>query len=171
MSAAARAIKYALSETDAPKLILDSCDPGILWSVNRNDYVVVSNLSDKPGCATGRPGRANFWDCRSRTLLPSGDPRIEVEAKSFRVFRVVGRRSKFLDVLGASHLRSLVDGAGRAEIGILAGRNTTFILRASPKEVFVDGRPCPVKQELVDGYCHVTLQQCPPGERAISLRW
>ena len=171
VAAAEKAIRYALSEMDHPGWILDTCGDGILWNVNKNDFVVMSNLSDKKSGAVGRPGRAHFWDCREQKLLPDGDPQLDVEPKSFRVFRVVGRRSKFFDVLGASYLRGLIDGAGRAEIELCAGRTNVLVLRASPKEVRVDGRPCTITQEIVDGVYHVTLQQCPPGERRISLRW
>ena len=171
VAAAEKAIRYALSEMDCPDLIVDSCGDGIMWNVNRNDYVVLSNVSDKKSGAVGRPGRAHFWDCREQKMLPDGDPQLDVEPKSFRVFRVVGRRSKFFDVLGASCFRSLVDGAGRAEIGLCAGRTTVLVLKASPKEVRVDGGPCTVSQEVVGGTYHVTLQQCPPGERRIALRW
>jgi hypothetical protein len=171
VDAADKAVRYALREVDFPGLILDSCSEGVLWGINKQDYIVVSNLSDKPGTATGRPGRANFWDCREQKVLPDGDVEIKVDANSFGVFRVVGRRSKFLDVLGASYLRKLTDGAGRADIELLAGRKTTFVLRASPKEIMVDGKHSTVTQEVINGAYHVTLQQCPPGERKIALKW
>ena len=92
LDAVEKAIRYALREVDFAGLMLDRCSEGILWNINKQDYVVVSNLSDKPGVATGKPGRANFWDCREGKMLPDGDVEIKVDAKSFRVFRVVGRR-------------------------------------------------------------------------------
>lgn len=171
VDAAEKAILYALKEVDFPGLLLDSCTDDVVWSINKHDYVVVSNLSEKAGSATARPGRANFWDCRERRMLADGDIKIEVDAKSFRVLRLVGRRSKFFDVLGACYLRKLTDGAGRADIELLAGRKTTFILRASPREILVDGKHCTVTQEVIDNVYYVTLQQCAPGERKIALRW
>ncbi len=168
---AVKAVRYALSEIDAPPPIVDSCTDGIVWSVNRNDYVVISNLSDTQGSAVGRPGRANFWDLREHGMLPDGDPLITVDPHSFRAFRVVGRRSKFLDVVGCPCLRSLTDGTGRAEIDLVAGKTTAFVLKNSPREIYVDGRPSTITQKIVDGVYHVTLQQCPPGECRISLRW
>ena len=168
---AEKAIRYALREVDFPGLILDSCTEDVLWIANKHDYLTISNLSDKPGRAVGKPGRANFWDCREQRLLADGEVEIELEPKSFRVLRVVGRRSKFFDALGVCYLRRLVDGAGRAEIEILAGRKTTLVLRASPREILVDGKHCTVTQEVINNAYHVTLQQCPPGERKIALRW
>lgn len=168
---AEKAIRYALREVGFAGFILDSCSDGIIWDANRHDYVVISNLSDKDGSAIGRPGRSNFWDCRERKLLPDGDIEITIAPKSFRVFRVVGRRSKFLDVLGATYLRRLIDGAGRAEIDLWAGKKTTLVLRASPKEILVDGKHSTVTQEVIDGAYYVTLQQCPPGERRVALKW
>lgn len=171
VDAAEKAIRYALREVDFPGLMLDSCTDDVLWSINKHDFIAVSNLSDKPGSATGRPGRANFWDCRQQKMLEDGDVKIELDPHSFRVLRVVGRRSKFFDVLGACYLRKLIDGAGRAEIELLAGRKTTLVLRASPREIMVDGRHCTVTQEVINNAYHVTLQQCPPGERKIALKW
>ncbi len=168
---AERAILYALREVGFPGLILDSCSEGILWASNKHDYIVISNLSVDEGTVIAKPGRSNFWDCREQVMLPEATTEIKIAPKSFRVFRLVGRRSKFFDVLGATYLRRLIDGAGRAEIDLWAGRNTTLVLRASPKEITVDGKHCTVTQELINGAYHVTLQQCPPGERRIGLKW
>lgn len=168
---AEKAIRYALREVGFTGFILDSCTEGILWGGNKHDYLVVSNLSDAEGTVIGRPGRSNFWDCRERAMLPDGDVEIKIPPKSFRVLRVVGRRSKFFDVLGATYLRRLIDGAGRAEIDLWAGRTTTLVLRASPKEILVDGKHSTVTQEIIGGAYYVTLQQCPPGERRIALKW
>ena len=170
-TAAQNAVSYALREMDYPYLMIDSCSDGILWNINKNDYTVICNISDKKGSAIGRPGRANFWDCRARKMLGDGDPKFSFEPNSFNIYRVVGRRSKFLDVLGASYLRNLTDGAGRAEIELIAGKETVLVLRASPKEISVDGKPSIVSQEVVDGIYYVTLQECPPGERQIVLKW
>jgi hypothetical protein len=169
--AAERAIRYAMRESDCPPLMIDSCSDGMLWNINANGYLVLANISPEKGTATGRPGRANFWNCRNRKQLPDGDPKIEFEPYSFQVYRVVGRRSKFLDIIGCSRLRKVIDGAGRAEISVWAGKKTTLVLRASPKEITVDGRFCTVTQEVVDGVYYVTLNECQPGERLIGLRW
>ena len=74
-------------------------------------------------------------------------------------------------MIGASYLRKLTDGAGRADIELLAGRKTTFVLRASPREIRVDGKHCTITQEVINGAYHVTLTQCPPGEHKIELKW
>ncbi|MCX6344625.1 MAG: hypothetical protein NT018_06075 [Armatimonadetes bacterium] len=168
---AVKAIAYAMQEMDVPAQIIDSCSEGILWNSNKHDYVILTNMKDNAGAATARPGRANLWDCQARAFLPDGDPIISVEPHSIRVFRVVGRRSKFLDVLGCSCMHSLMNGAGRAEIELLAGKKTVFVLRNSPKEIIVDGRASTITQEVVDGVYYVTLLQCPPGDRKISLKW
>ena len=168
---AEKAIRYALREVDFPGTVIGSCTEDVLWSINKHGYIVIANLSDKPGTAKGKPGRANLWDSRECRLLPDAQTDIKIDPKSFRVLRVVGRRSKFLDVLGASCLRRLIDGAGRADIDLLAGRTTTLVLRASPREIIVDGKHSTVTQEVINGVYHVTLLQCPPGERKIALRW
>jgi hypothetical protein len=169
--AAARAIGFAMSESGCPPPVLDSCSDGILWNLNKNDYLIIANTSDEPGRATVHIGRATLWDCREQKATPEGQTRLELAPHSFQFYRIVGRRSKFLDVLGASALRKLMDGAGRAEIDLVAGRETVFVLRNSPKEIQVDGKHSTITQEVKNGAYHITLQQCPPGERTIALRW
>jgi hypothetical protein len=170
-SISSKAVSYALREVNASDLMIDSCSDGVFWSINAHDYVVLSSISDKEGSATARPGRANLWDVINQKMLPDGDPKITLAPHSFGLYRVVGRRSKFYDVQGIQCIRRLTDGAGRAEIEVLAGQKTVFVLRNSPKEIFVDGKSCTVSQEIVDGVYYVTLLQCNPGERIISLRW
>ncbi|MEN6415989.1 MAG: hypothetical protein ABFD49_05590, partial [Armatimonadota bacterium] len=170
-SMAEKAVSYALKEVNAPAMTIDSCSEGVLWNINASDYIILSNVSDEEGHAVGRPGRANFWDVREQKMLPDGDPQIKIAPHSFNLYRLVGRRSKFLDVQGASCLRRLTDGAGRAEIELLAGKKTVLVLRNSPKEIQVDGKACTISQEVIDGIYYVTLLQCHPGERFISLRW
>lgn len=170
-SAAEKAVRYALREVDTWPLIVDSCSKGMLWNINRNDFLVLSNISDEEGSVTVNPGRATLWDCMEQNMLPEDCKTVTVPPRSFRLLRVVGRRSKFLDVLGCSCLRKLTDGAGRAEIELLAGRQTTFVLRSSPREITVDGRSSTITQQVVNGAYHVTLQQCNPGERKIHLKW
>lgn len=168
---AVKAVQYALREVDHPDLIMNSLSEGMIWCCNRHDYIVLANLSDQEGSAVGNPGRAGFWDCRERRMLEDGSPVITVAPHSIRILRMVGRRSKFLDVAGCSCLKQMLDGAGRAEIDIIAGRKTTFILRSSPKEIQIDGKSSAISQEVIDGVYYVTLQQCSSGNHRISLRW
>ncbi|MFQ3550196.1 MAG: hypothetical protein SNJ70_10655 [Armatimonadota bacterium] len=168
---AEKAIRYALKEVDAPEPLLDSCTDGIVWNQNDNEYIVVANVSDKPASAIARTGRANLWDCKAQKLLPDKDPTIELEPNSFNSYRIVGRRSKFFDILGAIHLRRLIDGAGKAEIHILAGRSTILVLRTLPKDVLVDGRKCGTTYEESNGAYRVKLENCSQGERLITIRW
>jgi len=170
-SAARKAIEYVLREVDNPVGLVDKCSQGLIWSVNTNDYITISNLSNEDGSALVHTGRAHLWDCREGRLIENGEVPVSIPANSFRVFRVIGRRCKFMDILGVMCLRKLIDGAGRAEISILAGRKTTLVLRTSPKEIVVDGKSSTITQEVIDGVYHVTPHMCPPGERHISLRW
>lgn len=169
--AAELAVRYALKETDSSIDIVSDCSDGVLWSINKNGYIVMSNISDKKATAVGKPGRNTFWDCKAQKMIADGDAKFSIDPHSFAVYRVVGRRSKFFDIKGVSDLKSLMDGAGRAEIEILAGKTTTLVLRASPKEISVDGKASTISQQVINGAYHVTLQQCPPGERRIGLKW
>ncbi len=171
VEAAEKAIRYALHEVDCPKSIVDKCDDGILWNINANGYLVFSNISDAIANVKIKPVRTNLWDCAAQSLLPCDLESIDVEPHSFRVFRVVGKRSKFLDILGASYLRRLTDGAGRAELELIAGRKTILVLKSPPKEILVDGKPSAIEYEIINNNYHVIINQCQPGERVIELRW
>ncbi|MCX8052725.1 MAG: hypothetical protein N3B12_02870, partial [Armatimonadetes bacterium] len=169
--AAARAISFALSESAAPSPVVGSCSEGVLWNHNELGYLIVVNTSDQPGYADINVGRLSLWDCLKQKALPRDQTRVILEPHSFGFYRMFMRRSKFIDVLGASALRKVTDGAGRADIDLLAGRKTVLVLRSSPKEIRVDGKYCTITQEIRNGAYHVTLQQCPPGEHTILLRW
>ena len=169
--AAELAVGYALRETNSLIDVVAECSDGLIWNINRHGYLILTNTSDKKGTAVGKADRSTFWDCRQQKMLPDGDAVFSVAPHSFEMYRVVGRRSKFFDITGVSYLRSLMDGAGRADIDILAGKQTTLVLRNVPREVTVDGKSCAVAQEVVNGAYHMTLQQCLPGDRKISLKW
>jgi hypothetical protein len=169
--AAELAVRYALKECDTPISVIGDCTDGLLWNINKNGYIVMSNISDSPATAVGKPGRNTFWDCKAQKMMPEGDITFTIPPRSFGVYRVVGRRSKLFDIRGVLFLRSLIDGAGKADIDIVAGQTTTFVLRASPKEISVDGKASTITQQVINGAYHVTLQQCPPGDHRISLKW
>lgn len=168
---AAEAIQYVLKEVDAKPVMVESCSEGVLWNATQNDYVILCNISDEKGAATVKPGRANLWDCSKQKMVPDGDLNLNLEPHSAVLLRAVGKRAKLLDVLGSSCLYTLIDGAGRAEIELLAGQSTTFVLKSSPRDIYVDGKPRATSQKVEDGVYYVTLQQCPPGKHKISLRW
>lgn len=168
---AQKAVLYALREVGARNMLVSSKSRDIIWSSNQQGYIVISNLSDKPENVTIKPGRAHLWDCKRREVLSNGDTEIQFAPKSFEVVRMFGRRSKFLDIYGTSCFRNLIDGAGRADVELLTGRKTTLVLRASPKEIILDGVHTTVTQEVENGIFYVTLLNCPPGEHKITLRW
>ncbi len=169
--AAQRAIEYALREVDCDQDVVDSCSEGILWNTNECGYVAISNLSDEEGSVIGNIGRAAFWDCIEHKLITKANTKLKLKPKSFGLFRIVGKRSKFFDIIGASSLIKLIDGTGRAELDIVSSGNIKLVLRNSPIEVLVDGNACKTTQELKNGVFYVTLQNCPQGERKISIKW
>ena len=171
LDAAEKILKYALKDVDAKQQILFNISDNLLWSENKNEYIVACNLSDEDGAASINIGRADLWDCIDQNIADISDGQIHVKPNNFKVFRIVGRRSKFLDVLGVTSLNDLIDGAGRAELNIYAGKSTTLVLRTPPKEVLVDGRITPTTNELVNGNYNVTLRQCAPGQRYITVKW
>ncbi len=170
-SVAVKAIQFAMAEVDCAPPVVGSCSEGIIWTSTKNGYLVIANLSDKEGQVTMTPGRATIWDCFGQKMLEELKPVATIAPHSFALYRVVGRRSKFFDIYGVSSLQRLQDGAGRAEIDLVAGRSTTFVLRASPREILVNGKSSSITQQVLNGAYHVTLQQCPPGEQRIDLRW
>ena len=169
--AASRAVVFALRESGAGPLVLSSCSEGILWNRNKHGYLILANTSDEVGRAALSVRRAIIWDCRKQQAVPDEKVPLAVEPHSFGFYRVVKPRSKLLDVLGAAMLLGVTDGAGRADIELVAGRETVFVVRYPPKEVRVDGKRSSISQELKNGAYRVAVQDCPPGEHKITLRW
>ncbi len=169
--AAAKAVLFATKEAHAFPLLVEPCAEGILWNTNNLGYVIVGNVSDKPGFARLNVGRARVWHCENRAILPEDTLELEVPAHGFVLCRVFGRRSKLLDVIGATAVYGITDGSGRADIKLLAGRHTKLILRDQPDTVLVDGQPSQITCESMGEFCSVTIDQCPPGEHLISVRW
>ncbi|NLN74704.1 MAG: hypothetical protein GX139_00120 [Armatimonadetes bacterium] len=166
-----KAVLYALHEIGYRNPPVTPNTKDILWSVNRHDYIVISNLSDQTGSATIKTGRSHLWDCKEQKYLADGVVDLALESKSFKVLRLIGRRSKFLDIQGVSCLRNMRNGVGKADIEFLAGKTTTLVLRAAPKEIFLDGKHCAVTQEVKDEIFYVSLQGCMPGEHKLTLKW
>ena len=54
---------------------------------------------------------------------------------------------------------------------LVAGKRTALILTKLPKEITVDGRASAMTEEVINGLHYVTIQQCPPGERHVAVKW
>ncbi|MGQ9454713.1 MAG: hypothetical protein ACUVRS_06230 [Armatimonadota bacterium] len=168
---ACRAVMFALKDTHSLPLIVSDASDGILWNTNNVGYLIVGNVSDKLGRVRLSVGRRLIWDVYGWRVLADGVCEVEVPPHGFRLYRVFGRRSKLLDVIGASAVSALVDGSGRADVSLVCGRQTQLIVRAVPELVLVDGRQFPIKCEPAGEVFCVTVEGCPPGEHLISVRW
>lgn len=171
LEAASSAVRYAMREVDAEAPIVTECPEGLLWNAGRTGYLVLSNITGTALTASARPGRSQLWDCRKGVLLSGESSEFTVEPHGFQIYRLVGRRSKFFDIAGVSSLGTLLEGAGRADADIVAGRETVVILRTPPKEALVDGKRVTFSRRIVNGAHYVTLDQCPPGSHRITLKW
>ncbi|NLN79255.1 MAG: hypothetical protein GX141_10095 [Armatimonadetes bacterium] len=171
VEAACMAVKYAMREVGCRSLLVETDSSNIVWSANKHNYITISNLSTNAEEVRINSGRAFVWDCRQQKMVSESDVEVSIQPKSFNVYRLVGRRSKFIDIHGASCVNSIIDGAGRADIDILAGRQTVLIVKASPKEIIVDGKHSTVTQEVNDGMFYVNVNQCAPGDHKITLKW
>ncbi|MDH7601537.1 MAG: hypothetical protein QHI38_05240 [Armatimonadota bacterium] len=170
-NAAAKAVLFAMRESHALPLVLEPCTKGLLWNTNKLGYVIVGNVSDETGRARLNVGRALVWDCERSIILPEGVCELEIPPHGFWLCRVFSRRSKLLDVIGASAVYEIIDGSGRADIRLLAGRRTNLVVRYLPETVLVDGRPSSINCQPLGSLYSVTVEQCPPGQHLISVRW
>jgi hypothetical protein len=165
-------VKYALNQLGAPPQIVRSSSPGVLWSSDRAEYVVVTNASDIPAEAELARGKYLIWDVMDRRFLPDGQAAtISVEPLSFRMFRRIGKRSKLFDVIGAIYVDSIVDGAGRADITAYTGSRVTLIVKSTPKEAFVDGRAVATFEKDIEGAVEIVLENLSVGNHSLTLRW
>lgn len=168
---ACRAVLFALKDTHSLPLGVGDAGDGILWNETPLGYVVVGNVSDEPRRVRINAGQCRIWDACGWKILADGVYEVEVPAHGFGLYRMFGRRSKLLDVIGASVLKGVVDGSGRADISLVCGRRTQLIVRAVPEQVLVDGREFPIRCEPAGEVFCVTVEGCPPGEHVISARW
>lgn len=168
---AAKAIRFAMKELHLLSLTLEPCTEGILWNINKLGYLIIANTSDEPGRAQLNVARDRVWDCCSGCVLPETVRELSIPAHDFSLYKVFKRRSKLIDVVGASAVYDIIDGSGRADIKLLTSRRTVLILRSPPETVLVDGRAWPTTCTAVNDIYHVMVENCPPGEHLISVRW
>lgn len=170
---AAKIIKHALNRADAPTPSVESSVPELLWNSTRTGFTVVVNAGDKPAkCAVARPNSA-LWDVVNRGILPGESKAAELtmDPLSFRIFRHIGKRSKFYDMIGAVYIHSIVDGAGRADVSAYTLSSVSFLLKVAPKDVIVDGRPVKFDCSESSGAFQITLNGLSTDDHLISIRW
>ncbi|MDO8684536.1 MAG: hypothetical protein Q7N50_13790 [Armatimonadota bacterium] len=169
---AAKIVNFALERLNAPKKAVINSDSELLWNSTSASYVVVTNPSDKSARAELLHDNYFVWDVVGRELLPEAkSSSLTLEPLSFRVFRRVGKRSKLYDVAGAIYIRSIIDGAGRAEVSVFCGRTISFIAKTTPKEVRVDNRNYPFSIVELPNAVEISLDGLTTGDHLITLRW
>lgn len=168
---ATKAIDYALGVVDAPNPIVVNCSKDVLWSETRGGFVVITNCSKEPGKVEIDLSNSVLWDMLEEEEVTSRFCELELPPLSFKLFRRFAKRSKLFDIQGAQWIKSVVDGAGKADVALMAGRQTAFLVKVPPREITVDGKPSIINLQKKNGACLVTLEQCPPGERNIMLKW
>lgn len=167
-SFAAKAIAYALKETDM-KMLCNNEIP-LLCNTTKNNYFLYMNLSDKPIEAPLTKGRQDVWDSLKFRFIDN-DEKIIVKPFELRIVRTMSKRSKVIDITGVCDVSRLADGAGRAEIEACIGKRSKVIVRAEPKVLNVDGRSVSVISSCDNELCEVSFANCQPGERKIQLKW
>lgn len=168
---AAKAVNYALDTVDAPAPVVVGCSEGVLWSETRGGFVVISNCSTKPGKVDIDLSNSLLWDMLEHSELSSRLCSLELRPLSFKLFRRFAKRSKLLDIQGAQWINSVIDGAGRADVSMMAGRRTAFLVKSPPREIMVDGEDSNMSLKQNGSACLVTIEECPPGKREIVLKW
>jgi hypothetical protein len=133
--------------------------------------MIVANCEDLPATATVIKRPMVYWDVFEQRLLTESAELESIRPLSFRMLRLVAKRSKFYDIEAAVHVSSIADGAGRADVELTTGPNTAFILRSAPREVIVDSLPVETRLEQHGGYCKIFLHETVPGDHLVTLRW
>lgn len=169
---AAKLIRHTLERMHVDEPVVRSNSPELLWNLTRTEYVVVTNPSDAPASAELMHNNFLMWDVVRKSMQPNQkSSSLTLEPFGFSVFRRIGKRAKLYDVDGALYLKSIIDGAGRADISALTGTGLSVMVKNPPVEVKVDGRnaqyttlPCAEHSEIV-------LTGLTSGEHLITLTW
>lgn len=143
----------------------------VLWNVTADGYVVIANCSKEPGRAKLCKEPFAYWDVLNQELVKENSIDIELEPHSIRVLRWLPKTSKLYDITGVTQLKSLAAGAGRADIVVVADQTTEYIVRSTPREILVDGRPVAIVSENCGQFDKVRHEGVHRGEHTITLRW
>ena len=170
---AANIVRYALEHVDAPEQRVASDSPGLLWNSTRSGYVIVANTSDTTAEAELLHKRSVAWDVVDKKMLfsESGSLPLTLEPVSFRLFRLMGKRSKMCDIVNACYVTSIIDGAGRADVSAFTGSSASFIVRTPPSEARVDGRLVRFTTRRIADADEVTIEGVTMGDHMFTLRW
>ena len=172
VSVAGSVIHYLLRRLGAASMNVTSGAPGVLWSGTKTGYVVVTNASEERASFRLWNRNGLVWDVVNRRLLPEESySELEIEPLSFNLYRYVGKRSKLYDAAGAVYLKSIVDGAGRADVAAFTSRSISFIARVPPERVTVDGRTTPFSEAEISGASEITLSGLETGEHVFTIWW
>lgn len=164
-------IRYAFQSVKAQKPPVSTSNCRTIWNGTPDGYIVVTNCSDEESKVTVYNKPHAYWDILNETLVRDIDAETTLAPGSLLFLRKVAKRSKFYDVANATHIVSITDGAGKADIALTTGINTAFVVRTLPREVLVDDMPAEISAEHFDGFSKVYIPNLEPGDHTVTLRW
>ncbi|MCX7919136.1 MAG: hypothetical protein N3A72_05915 [bacterium] len=152
---------------------------GILWSRNKWNYLILSNIENEPGMATVQlPNYGKLWDVRTRRFMVEETQRseniqkthVDIPGYDFRVFRYVDYYDQVIDIYGMTSVTEFVSENKQTSIQLFTKQPVTLILKSKPKSVTIDHKSTRPKIIPFATFLECTIP-CKPGEHNIILKW
>ncbi len=156
-------------KTTLPPVI--NADHNIFWNGSMDGYVVVANTCDAPVPATIHREPCLYWDIIKKQVIKSPKLCMDFPSNSIRAFRWVPKTAKLYDVEDAIHVQCISAGAGKAEVNLMAGCATAFIVRNIPREVIMDDETSEITVEECTDFYRIRLNNMCSGNHTVVFRW
>lgn len=152
---------------------------GILWTRNKWNYLVMSNLENEPGMATVQlPNHSKLWDVKQSRFMIEETQRseniqkthIDIPGYSFRVFRFVDADDQLIDISGMITILDMQTTKKNLWIKLMSKAPILLLLKSAPSVVAANRkRTKPILEKLEDRVA--IMVKCSVGENEIELKW
>lgn len=144
--------------------------PGILWSVSRNGFMIVSNCGEENAKYKIEPDGYSLWNVRERRRVnPDND--FNLEPLDFHCLKIVKEGERILDLEGQVYLSDIDEKA--TETVVKGYFNSRLVARLSQKPVSVHYGKNEVTYSLNDETSCIIIEIDIPerGEESITFRF
>ncbi|MDI6782582.1 MAG: hypothetical protein QME64_00620 [bacterium] len=171
-------IRYINNRLNLHRWVTNTSE-GILWSRNKWNYLILSNLENEPGMATVQlPNYGKLWDAKERRFMLEETQRseniqkthVDIPAYSFRLFRYVDYSEQLIDIFGMTTITELDSQNKILSLKLMTKQPVTLILKSKPKSVTVDHKNTRPQVEQFGTLVELTIP-CKPGDHEIELKW
>jgi hypothetical protein len=171
-------IRYSNNQLNLHRWVTNPSQ-GVLWTRNKWNYLVMSNLDVDPGMATVQlPNHGKLWDVKQHRFMIEETQRseniqkthIDIPGYSFRVFRFVDINDQLIDISGMITIQELTSSAKQLKIKLMSKEPIRLTFKSIPAKVWVNKKPNRPQVEKKESFVELTVK-CPVGENDIELKW